>query len=86
MESKAFVLEPGRIYLNKKGKFPQGSVTKTEEKEIIEELKTLFYELNYKKQRVIKKVFEKEEIYSGKMRNPQPATQPVPLVRFQSDC
>ena len=65
--SKAFALEPGRLYINKKGKYPNGTVLKSDEKDVIDELKTLFYDLKFKNQKVIKKVYEKEEIYSGKM-------------------
>jgi predicted AlkP superfamily phosphohydrolase/phosphomutase len=63
--TKAFVLDPGRVYINKKGIYPNGSVSKSEEKDVIEELKTLFYDLKYKKQRVIKIIHERNEIYSG---------------------
>jgi len=65
--SKAFALEPGRLYINKKGKYPNGTVLKKDEKDVIDELKTLFYDLRFNNQKVIKKVYEKEEIYSGKM-------------------
>lgn len=65
--SKAFVLDPGRVYLNKKGKFPNGSVEKKDEKGVLEELKTVFYDLKFKNQKVIKNIYLKEEIYSGKM-------------------
>ena len=65
--SKAFILEPGRVYLNKKGHYPNGTILKEDENDIIEELKTLFYSLKFKNQKVIKKVYEKKEIYSGKM-------------------
>jgi predicted AlkP superfamily phosphohydrolase/phosphomutase len=63
--TKAFVLDPGRVYLNKKGKYPNGSVSKSEEKNLMEQLKTSFYDLKYKKRRVIKNIFEKNEIYNG---------------------
>jgi len=63
--SKAFALDPGRIYLNLKNKYPNGTLLKKERKEVLEELKTSFYELKYKKKPVIKSVFEKEEIYHG---------------------
>lgn len=65
--SKAFVLDPGRIYLNLKGKFPNGTVEEKNKKDVIEELKLLFSELRFKNQKVIKNIYEKEEIYSGKM-------------------
>ncbi|MFX0029482.1 MAG: alkaline phosphatase family protein, partial [Candidatus Hermodarchaeota archaeon] len=66
-KTKAFVLDPGRIYLNKKGLYPNGSVAKSEENEVINTLKNILLDLKFKNQNVIKKVYEKEEIYAGKM-------------------
>ncbi|MHA1275023.1 MAG: alkaline phosphatase family protein [Promethearchaeota archaeon] len=65
--SKAFVLDPGRVYLNKKGVFPNGTISKEEEKETIEELEKILYELRYKKQKVVKKIYNKNDIYHGDM-------------------
>ncbi len=70
--SKAFVLDPGRIYINKKGSYPNGTVKKEDEKIILDELESLFYNLKYEKQRVIKKVYKRDDIYSGKERNRAP--------------
>lgn len=70
--SNAFVLDPGRIYINKKGYYPNGTVLKENEPKVIEELKNLFYDLKFKNRKVIKKIYEKEEIYSGKMINKAP--------------
>ncbi|MFX1392097.1 MAG: alkaline phosphatase family protein [Promethearchaeota archaeon] len=66
-KSKAFILDPGRVYLNRAGRYPNGIVRKEDEKEVIEELKKLFYDLKFNNQKVIKKVHEKQEIYYGKM-------------------
>lgn len=66
-KTKAFVLDPGRIYLNRKGKYPNGTVSKEQEKDVLEELKNLFFELKFRDQKVIKTIYEKEDIYSGKM-------------------
>ena len=63
--SKAFVLDPGRIYLNKEGKYPRGSVKKEDEEMILAELTELFQNLEKDGKKVIKKVFRKEEVYSG---------------------
>jgi len=66
-DSKGFVLDPGRIYLNKKGRYPNGMIIKEQEQDTVEELKILFNDLKYNNRKVIKKIYEKEEIYSGKM-------------------
>lgn len=61
--TKAFALDPGRIYLNRKGRYPRGAVEDGEE--IIDEIIPLFKELKYEGEEVIKKVYRKEEAYEG---------------------
>jgi len=63
--TKAFALEPGRIYINKAGKYPRGCVKKGDEDKLIEELIDLFTHLKRNGEKVIKKVYRKEEIYHG---------------------
>ena len=64
-KSKAFILDPGRIYLNKIDRYPNGSVIKSEETEIIEDLKTIFKNLKFEGQKVIKEIHERDQIYHG---------------------
>ena len=64
--SKVFVLDPGRFYINLKGKYPLGSVAQGEEyDELVEELIERLQGVEFNGKKVIKKVFRKEEIYSG---------------------
>lgn len=63
--TKAFALEPSRIYLNKAGKYPRGCVKEEDEDKIIEDLIDLFTRLEINGKKVIKKVYRKEEIYYG---------------------
>ena len=63
--SRAFAMDPNRIYLNTKGKFPQGSVDQSEIKPLKEEIKTQLKGLEYKGKKVVNCVFDTEEIYSG---------------------
>ena len=65
-DTKAFALDPGRIYLNKKSKYPRGEVKENEGENIIEELISAFSEAEYQGERIIKKIYRKEEIYQGK--------------------
>jgi predicted AlkP superfamily phosphohydrolase/phosphomutase len=65
-KTRAFALDPGRIYLNKVSKYPKGEVAENEEEKIIQELINLFNDIEKDGQRVIKKVYKKEEIYQGK--------------------
>ena len=64
-KTKAFALDPGRIYLHKKSKYPRGKVRGQEEK-IIQELIQSFEQVEKDGERIIKKVYRKEEIYQGK--------------------
>ncbi len=62
--TKAFALDPGRIYINEKGRYPRGGVEYSDQ--LVEEIISSFDDLTYKGQDVIKKVWKKEDIYSGK--------------------
>lgn len=64
-QSKAFALDPGRIYLNKKGKYPHGQVEPEQEEKVLQELSTAFSRLEFNKQPVIEQVGRKEQIYRG---------------------
>lgn len=70
--TRAFALDPSRIYLNKEGKYPRGSVAKSEEEQLIQELTELFYSLEWRGKKVVKRVFRKEEIYCGPYVNRAP--------------
>jgi predicted AlkP superfamily phosphohydrolase/phosphomutase len=64
--TKAFALDPGRIYINKEGKYPRGSVKKEEEEKVINEIIKTFENLEKDGEKIIKRIFRKEEIYHGK--------------------
>lgn len=63
--TKAFALEPGRIYLNKAGKYPRGCVKGRDEDKLIEDLIDLFSGLERNGKKVMKGVYRKEDIYHG---------------------
>lgn len=63
--TKAFALEPARIYINLRDKYPRGSVDKKDYNTLIEELEKLFYEIKFNGKKVIKKVYKKDHIYKG---------------------
>lgn len=64
-ETKAFALDPSRIYIHRKDKYPKGMVDEKEAEKIKKELKDLFLSLERNGKKIIKKVFYKEEIYNG---------------------
>ncbi|MFH1505715.1 MAG: alkaline phosphatase family protein [archaeon] len=71
-ESDAFCLDPGRIYLHKIKKYPNGSVEPGDEEKLVEQLTKLFEGLEFEGEKVIKKVFRNEDIYTGPYRDKAP--------------
>ncbi len=65
-ETKAFALDPGRIYLNRKGRYPNGCVKKENEDEIIDALIDSFEGLKMNGEKVVGKIHKKKETYRGK--------------------
>jgi predicted AlkP superfamily phosphohydrolase/phosphomutase len=63
--SRVFALDPSRIYINSAGRFPRGHVNKVDYNELRKELKEKFLNLEHDAEKVINKVFFKEELYSG---------------------
>ncbi|MBI5788562.1 MAG: alkaline phosphatase family protein [Candidatus Schekmanbacteria bacterium] len=61
-QTYAFVLDPSRVYINLKGRFPKGRVNPGHEYDALRN--KLMEELS--RWEVIKKVYKKEEIYRGK--------------------
>jgi len=66
--TKAFALDPGRIYFNRKDRYPKG----IDIGDITEEIITLFKELEYQGEKVIKTVHKKEDIYHGQHTDKAP--------------
>lgn len=64
-ESVAFVLDPNRIYLNSKGRFPKGTVRSSEQKALKEEISRKLENLEFEGRKVIRKVYDAGEIYQG---------------------
>lgn len=62
-DTKAFALDPARIYINMEGKYPKGSVKDRES--VIRELVYLFSSFETDKGEPIKRIYRKEEVYSG---------------------
>jgi predicted AlkP superfamily phosphohydrolase/phosphomutase len=65
-KTKAFALDPARIYIHSKGKYPNGAVEEKDKEKIIEEIIGIFKEAEKDGQKLIKNIFRKEEIYHGK--------------------
>ena len=64
-DTKAFALDPARIYLNMKGKYPCGTVRPDETEDILSQLECLFGSLEVEGKKVIRDIHRKADIYSG---------------------
>ena len=64
-EAAAFALDPNRIYLNLKGKFPRGSVNSGEAGRLKDDIRHKIEKLEYDGQKVVRRVFDAPEVYSG---------------------
>jgi predicted AlkP superfamily phosphohydrolase/phosphomutase len=63
--SRAFCLDPGRIYIHSKGRYPRGCVQQSEVDSLKNELADQFNALQSDGESVIKRVFFGEEIFNG---------------------
>jgi predicted AlkP superfamily phosphohydrolase/phosphomutase len=63
--SKAFALDPGRIYINVKGKYPNGAVEGKDVSSLVAEIKQGIAEIADNGNAIVKRIFEREEIYTG---------------------
>lgn len=70
--TKAFALDPARIYINQKDKYPRGSVSSGKIKKVIDKLIDLFDSLEIEGRKVIKKIYRRDEIYRGPFINQAP--------------
>lgn len=63
--SRAFCLDPARLYIHTKKKYARGGVDEKDYEKVRGEIKDLFLQLGHNGQRAVKRVFLKEEIFSG---------------------
>jgi len=63
--SRAFALDPSRIYVNLKGKYAKGTVAKEDEYKVVAEIKAGLTELDYLGAPVLSRVLERDEVYAG---------------------
>lgn len=63
--SRAFCLDPGRIFINCKGRFPRGLVSDDRAPALAQEIAGKLKRLEFEGKPVICEVFSRQEIYSG---------------------
>jgi predicted AlkP superfamily phosphohydrolase/phosphomutase len=67
--TRAFCLDPGRIYINRRGRFAQGCVEEAEAPALAQEIAAGLGELSFERQAVMQRVFSRDEIYHGSRVN-----------------
>jgi predicted AlkP superfamily phosphohydrolase/phosphomutase len=80
--SKAFALDPSRIYYNKIDRFPNGGVKKSDEEQLTEGLISAFKGFKLDNTSVIQKIYKKDEIYHGKYLKKAPDLVLLPNSGF----
>ena len=63
--SQAFALDPGRIYINLKGRYPNGSVESSDSRQIIDEIKRGLSEISVDRASIVKRIYERDELFAG---------------------
>jgi predicted AlkP superfamily phosphohydrolase/phosphomutase len=64
-ETKAFAMDPGRIYLHRKGRYPGGSVTAEEAEPLMQSLTQFFLDARVNGQPITSEVIRGKDAYSG---------------------
>jgi predicted AlkP superfamily phosphohydrolase/phosphomutase len=63
--TRAFALDPNRIYVNVAGKYPRGAVRPGDVPAVLAEIKEGLLALSHNGRPVIRKIFHRDEIYDG---------------------
>jgi len=63
--TKAFSLDPARIYVNKAGKYPRGGVRNSDVEKVKDEIVDILRSLEIDGRKVCRRICRREEIYSG---------------------
>jgi predicted AlkP superfamily phosphohydrolase/phosphomutase len=80
--TKAFALDPARIYINRAGRFPRGRIDEADAKSLLEDLAAIFDALEVGGERVVRRRFTGREAYSGPFARRGPDLVLVPRNGF----
>jgi predicted AlkP superfamily phosphohydrolase/phosphomutase len=78
----AFALDPSRLYIHRKGKYPRGVVADADYEKVRRDLRDLFTAYEVGGQRAIRRVYYAEELYAGR----QLAAAPDLLLLSEPGC
>ncbi|MBA4356992.1 MAG: alkaline phosphatase family protein [Humidesulfovibrio sp.] len=81
-DSRAFALDPGRIYLHRQGLHRRGRVAETEAPALTRDLRALLLGLTFQGRRVMNRVLDGPELYQGRAAEDAPDLVCVPEPGF----
>jgi predicted AlkP superfamily phosphohydrolase/phosphomutase len=81
-ETKAFCLDPSRIYIHLEGRYKRGGIKPDEFKGLADELKGKFSTITFEGQEIIKDIFLKNDIFHGTYRDDGPDMYLLPNYGF----
>lgn len=64
-DTRAFALDPGRIYVHSEGRYPRGSVKPQDTQRVLDAVTELFSSLEIDGRKVIRSIHRRDDIYSG---------------------
>jgi len=70
--TKAFALDPSRIYIHRKGRYPRGEVDARDVPKLVDDIRKGLLEMKMDGNRVMRGVFAREEIYDGPLLDQGP--------------
>jgi predicted AlkP superfamily phosphohydrolase/phosphomutase len=71
-ETTAFALDPGRVYVHLRGRFPHGSVPQGEYDAVVDDLTAFFSSLRVEGERIVQRTYRREELYAGSQSHRAP--------------
>jgi predicted AlkP superfamily phosphohydrolase/phosphomutase len=71
-ETKAFALDPGRVYLHRRGRYPNGSLDEDQVAEAEEDITRLFQQLTIDGAPVVDRVVRGRDVYHGPVAHRAP--------------
>lgn len=71
-DSVAFVLDPGRVYLNLKGRYPAGTLTNGDATRVLEEISLGLREITADGTPIVKSLFRRDEVFRGPLIDSAP--------------
>ncbi|MHC1701069.1 MAG: alkaline phosphatase family protein [Humidesulfovibrio sp.] len=81
-DSRAFALDPGRVYLHRRGRFARGRVAEAEAPALLRDLTDLLLGLTWEGRRVMNRVLRGAELYQGQATTHAPDLICVPEPGF----